>query len=287
MTSEAMELLREERNRVIEFLEKIAGMAARFQTIGRSGSPHLYRMSVLELTIREFISDIQDRALAAQEQEAAPQPLTANTTSAPAAAEAEGVGQGEVASAAPDSGEGIPLEWQEGIAGACNIATYDGSDVVGVAFVPKKRHRENLVNKFNALRAYALSLREKRERMVEVPRETVETCKNVLELYGGEDNLILASDLGAVLAAAPSAGGKGWIAVSEKLPVESTLEQRHYVLAWFNWGADRNWYQAHQFAEIVSGHWRPSGGNGNFDKYVTHWMSLPPAPPASPAGRKP
>ena len=51
--------LHRERERVIQFLEKIAGMAARFQTVGRVGSPHLHRMSVLESTIREFIEAIR------------------------------------------------------------------------------------------------------------------------------------------------------------------------------------------------------------------------------------
>ncbi len=71
-----------------------------------------------------------------------------------------------------------------------------------------------------------------------------------------------------------------WISVKERLPVESTLEKRNFVLAWFDYGSPErnNDFGNLHFAEISCGHWRPIGGNGNFDKYVTHWMMPPKAP---------
>ena len=54
---------------------------------------------------------------------------------------------------APTVQSELPEEWQDGIAGACNIVTFDGSDIVGIAYVPEQRHRTNLIAKFNALRS--------------------------------------------------------------------------------------------------------------------------------------
>lgn len=72
-----------------------------------------------------------------------------------------------------------------------------------------------------------------------------------------------------------------WISVKDRLPIESVLDKPNVVLAWFNWGRPNDWHRPHQMAELINGHWRPCGGNGNFDDYVTHWMPLP-EPPAKP-----
>jgi hypothetical protein len=60
-----------------------------------------------------------------------------------------------------------------------------------------------------------------------------------------------------------------WIPVSERLP--NSYER---VLVWF---LDHDLPHV-RFGSIASGHWRPEGGNGNFDDVVTHWMPLPAAP---------
>jgi hypothetical protein len=44
------------------------------------------------------------------------------------------------------------------------------------------------------------------------------------------------------------------------------------------------WYRASHpgwrvyVGEVSCGHWRPEGGNGNFDGDITHWMPFPEAP---------
>lgn len=69
-----------------------------------------------------------------------------------------------------------------------------------------------------------------------------------------------------------------WISVAERLPDESDPFKRNIVLAWFDWGRAKDDFQAVQLAEISCGAWRPYSGNGDFNKYVTHWMPLPEAP---------
>jgi hypothetical protein len=70
-----------------------------------------------------------------------------------------------------------------------------------------------------------------------------------------------------------------WISVKDRLPEESEAMNQNYVLAYFDWGRPARIVPLKiQFAEISCGHWRPMGGNGNFDKEVTHWMPLPEAP---------
>lgn len=61
-----------------------------------------------------------------------------------------------------------------------------------------------------------------------------------------------------------------WIPVSERLPKE---DER--VLIWFEWGS-RDAYI--EFGRHINGHFRPTGGNGNFDDCVRYWMPLPAAP---------
>ena len=73
-----------------------------------------------------------------------------------------------------------------------------------------------------------------------------------------------------------------WITVTEKLPITN-----HRVLIWFR--LERNpekWGPL--FGEISCGHWRPEGGNGNFDEYVSHWMEAPSKPETPrPEGKAP
>ena len=61
-----------------------------------------------------------------------------------------------------------------------------------------------------------------------------------------------------------------WTPCTEALPVE-----RNLVLIWYRCAVSE-WRVS--MGEHVSGHWRPEGGNGNFDDYVTHWMPLPEPP---------
>jgi hypothetical protein len=76
---------------------------------------------------------------------------------------------------------------------------------------------------------------------------------------------------------------QGWISVNDRLPVQSSPEKRNFVIAWFNWkDGGKHWRSSHQFAERSNGHWRPIGGNGNFDEFVTHWMPLPEPPKDAP-----
>jgi len=70
-----------------------------------------------------------------------------------------------------------------------------------------------------------------------------------------------------------------WISVKDSLPDESTLDKQNFVLTWFRgtgWKDHDPWQV--EIGEISSGHWRPRGGNGNFDDRVTHWMPLPEPP---------
>lgn len=71
-----------------------------------------------------------------------------------------------------------------------------------------------------------------------------------------------------------------WISVKDSLPDESTTEKDNYVLAWFDWKRPPGPRQQSgcEPAERVGGHWRPRGGNGDFDEYVTHWMPMPTSP---------
>jgi hypothetical protein len=73
-----------------------------------------------------------------------------------------------------------------------------------------------------------------------------------------------------------SAPGAQWISVEERLP-----EPNRRVMVWYceemKHGTKR---YGVRFGEISCGHWRPDGGNGNFDDRVTHWQELP-APPGS------
>jgi len=68
-----------------------------------------------------------------------------------------------------------------------------------------------------------------------------------------------------------------WIPVEEKLPKEGVL-----VLAWFH-EEYRPAYWRSRLAEIRNGHWRPEGGDGDFDDHITHWQPLPDPPGASQA----
>ncbi len=70
-----------------------------------------------------------------------------------------------------------------------------------------------------------------------------------------------------------------WISVEDRLPDENVR-----VLMWFR-AAANEWRAT--FGEINCGHWRPEGGNGNFDDRVTHWMRLPDSPVASPEKETP
>jgi len=61
-----------------------------------------------------------------------------------------------------------------------------------------------------------------------------------------------------------------WIPVTERLPLNDEL-----VMIWFEWGMHE---KRVAFGRRVNGHWRPEGGNGNFDDSVNWWMPLPAAP---------
>jgi len=65
-----------------------------------------------------------------------------------------------------------------------------------------------------------------------------------------------------------------WISVKDRLPEESSSGKRNIVLIWF---CDPDGWHVN-LGEISTGHWRPIGGNGNFDDRVTHWMPLPTKP---------
>ena len=47
------------------------------------------------------------------------------------------------------------------------------------------------------------------------------------------------------------------------------------VLVWYR-ASYPGWRVA--IGEVSCGHWRPEGGNGNFDDAITYWMPLPQAP---------
>src|ERR1700733_14341708 len=64
-----------------------------------------------------------------------------------------------------------------------------------------------------------------------------------------------------------------WVSVEESLPAEKTR-----VLVWFRENDPDGPRWLPRFGEISCGHWRPEGGNGNFDDRITHWMPLPCAP---------
>jgi hypothetical protein len=61
------------------------------------------------------------------------------------------------------------------------------------------------------------------------------------------------------------------ISVKDALPPPNT-----YVLAYFVYERPDNFLCRNRwvFAEISCGHWRPEGGNGNFDEHVTHWVPM-------------
>ena len=40
--------------------------------------------------------------------------------------------------------------WQEGVAGGCNIVTYNGEDIRGVAFVEDESQRKAIIERHNA-----------------------------------------------------------------------------------------------------------------------------------------
>lgn len=93
------------------------------------------------------------------------------------------------------------------------------------------------------------------------------------------NTLCVAVDLDALLDAtptekAPQKEAAQWIPVSERLPEQSTR-----VLIWYR-RSFNEWRP--EFGEISLGHWRPDGGNGNFDNDVLHWMPLPEPPAQTP-----
>lgn len=61
-----------------------------------------------------------------------------------------------------------------------------------------------------------------------------------------------------------------WIPCAERRPAENV-----YVLVWYH-ASYPGWRVS--IGEISCGHWRPEGGNGNFDADITHWMPLPEPP---------
>lgn len=68
--------------------------------------------------------------------------------------------------------------------------------------------------------------------------------------------------------------GDGWISVKERLP-----EPKQRVMIWF-FDNPIDGYEI-RFGEISCGHFRPEGGNGNFDDRITHWRPLPDPPKES------
>ena len=66
-----------------------------------------------------------------------------------------------------------------------------------------------------------------------------------------------------------------WIPVSEGLP----KPKERVLIRFLEYDPDlRQKINVTRFGEIVNGHWRPEGGNGNFDDRVTSWRPLPSAP---------
>jgi len=64
-----------------------------------------------------------------------------------------------------------------------------------------------------------------------------------------------------------------WIKVSDQLPPENKR-----VLVWYKTHVPGGVEYVARFGEISCGHWRPEGGNGNFDSHVSHWMPVPEGP---------
>jgi uncharacterized protein DUF551 len=65
-----------------------------------------------------------------------------------------------------------------------------------------------------------------------------------------------------------------WIPVSERLPNEN----ERVLIQFKEFIPKRGEFYVVRFGEISLGHWRPEGGNGNFDSYVRAWMPLPRVP---------
>jgi hypothetical protein len=62
-----------------------------------------------------------------------------------------------------------------------------------------------------------------------------------------------------------------WISTKDELPGIGVM-----VLIWFmEGGGEYSWRFGMRTRD---GHWRPEGGSGNFDDYVSHWMPLPEGP---------
>jgi hypothetical protein len=68
-----------------------------------------------------------------------------------------------------------------------------------------------------------------------------------------------------------------WISVEERLPQENER-----VLIWFNEG--KIYGSRARFGWIFQGHWKPEGGNGNFDDRVAYWARIL-APPKTEASK--
>ena len=81
---------------------------------------------------------------------------------------------------------GLPEEWQDGIAGHCNIVTYDGADIVGVAGVPSDTHREKIIKKYNTLRTLYLRAVKERDDAWAAVRATSYCCEVHRDGDGGQ-----------------------------------------------------------------------------------------------------